>query len=66
MPTTVVLAARVDEHGYVGIAAADAHRTTPGRAWKRLRPWRRERSPAGAAREIFRAWMRKANVLRIS
>jgi hypothetical protein len=62
----VVLAARVDANIHVGIAAADAHRTRPGRARKCLRPWRRDRAPAGAAEEKFRAWIREDNVLRIS
>jgi hypothetical protein len=64
--TTMVLAARVDGCIYVGIAAADAHRPSPGRAWKCLQRWRHEHGPAGAAKEKFRAWIREANVVRVS
>jgi hypothetical protein len=64
--TTAVLAARVDKNIYAGIAAADAHRTKPGRAWKCLQPWLKGRGPAGKSKEKSRRWIQAVDVLRIS
>jgi len=58
--TTVVFAARVDGHVYVGIGTSPATAPTPGRAWKCLQPFGK-----GDVKAKLRQWVAECNPIRI-
>jgi hypothetical protein len=67
--TTIALVARVGAHVGIGIDAADALSTTPGRAWPRLQPWRYETGPTGKPDEVaakWAAWAAGGGIIRLS